>query len=173
MTTSRTVARAFAEGDVGEDFGGATEDGGIAVDGGVAGAEADVVGAELAAEGEPFFVDEGFDGAGVDRTPALGDCLEMERGGDERFAGAGGGVEDDVFFVEQLEDGGFLGGIELQLARLDIIQKPAEQGIVVQGLVAGQQIVKGRTHDGILSSGWVPGLSVRIERGTGPRPRKT
>jgi hypothetical protein len=45
---------AFAEGEIGEDFRGATEDGGVAVDRGVAGAEADVVGSELAAEGEPF-----------------------------------------------------------------------------------------------------------------------
>ena len=69
-------AGAFAQGDVGEDFGGAAEDRGVAIDGGVAGAEADVFRAEFAAEGEPFLVDKGLDGAGVDGALALGEGLE-------------------------------------------------------------------------------------------------
>lgn len=73
----------FAEGAVGEDLGGATEDGGVAIDRGIAGAEADVIGAKLTTESEPFFVDEGLDGAGVDGATTLGEGFEVERGGDE------------------------------------------------------------------------------------------
>ena len=48
--------RAVAEGDVGEDFGGAADDRGVVVDGGVAGDHADVFRAEDVAEGKEFLV---------------------------------------------------------------------------------------------------------------------
>ena len=140
--------RALAQGDVGEDFGGAAEDGGVAIDGGVAGAEADVFGAEFAAEGEPFFVDKGLDGAGVDGSLALGDGLEERRRRDKGLAGPGGGVEDDVFFLEQFKDGGFLGGIKLEAAAFGVFEKAAEEGVVAARAVAGDQVVKGGGHDG-------------------------
>ena len=77
--------RPLAQGDVGENFGGAAEDRRIAVHRGVAGAQADVLRAELAAQGEPFFVDERLDGAGVDRAFSLSQRLEMQGGGHEGF----------------------------------------------------------------------------------------
>ena len=64
--------RAFAQGDVGQDFGGAAQDGRVAIDRGVAGAEADVVRAEFAAEGHALLVDQRLDGAGVDRSAGPG-----------------------------------------------------------------------------------------------------
>ena len=137
---------AFAQGDVGQDFRGAAENGGVAVDGGVAGAEADVVRAELAAEGHEFLIDKGLDRAGVNGAAALGEGLEVERGGHERFARAGGRVEDDVFLLEQLEDGRFLRGIEPELPLLRVFEKPAQQ-LVIAGLPApGHQIIKCFRH---------------------------
>lgn len=71
---------AFAQGDVGEDLGGATQDGSVPVDGGIAGAETDVVGAEFTAERHPFLIHKCLDGARVDRSPAGGEGLEMQGG---------------------------------------------------------------------------------------------
>ena len=67
---------------------------------------------------QQFLIDQRLDRAGVNRAPALGERLEMQRGGHERFARTGGRVEDDVFLLEQLEDGRFLRGIELKLPSL-------------------------------------------------------
>ena len=133
MTSWTLACGAFAQGDVGQDFGGAAEDGRVAVDRGVAGAEADVVRAELAAERQPFLVDQGLDRAGIDGAPALGQGLEMHRRGHQRFARAGGRVQDDVLLLEQLQDGGFLGGIELQAAPLGVFEKAPEQHIIAAG----------------------------------------
>ena len=105
--------RAFAQRNVGEDFGGAAKNGRVTIDRSVAGAEADVVGAELAAEGHEFFIHQRLDRAGVNGASAPGDGLEMQRGGHERFARPGGRVQDDVLLLEQLQDGRFLGGIKL------------------------------------------------------------
>jgi hypothetical protein len=58
---------------------------------------------------------------------ALGERFEMKGGGDQRFAGAGGGVEDDVLFVEQFEDGLFLGGIECQTLFFDVFEESAKE----------------------------------------------
>ena len=119
---------------IGEDFCGAAEDGGVAVDGGVAGGHADAVGAEVAAEGEEFFVDEGLDRTGVDRAVACGEGAEVEGGGDEGFAGACGGIEDDVSAGEEVEDGFFLGWIEVHAAGGDDAEEAAEE--IVRGGVA-------------------------------------
>jgi hypothetical protein len=61
----------------------------------------------------------------------------MERGGDEGFAGAGGGVEDDVLVLEQLKDGGFLCGIKLESAAFGVFEETTEEGVVGGGAVAG------------------------------------
>jgi hypothetical protein len=100
--------RAVAEGDVGEDFRSAADDRGVVVDGGVAGDHADVFRAEDVAEGEEFFVGERLDRDGVVRAAALAERFELEGEGDERFPGAGGGIEDDVVASEEFEDGFFL-----------------------------------------------------------------
>jgi hypothetical protein len=112
MITSRKGARAVAEGVIGEDLGGAAEDGRVAIDSGIAGGHADVFRAEVAAEGEEFFIHQRLDGAGVNGAVALSEGAEVHGCGDEGFARAGGGAEDDVFVLEQFEDGFFLGGVE-------------------------------------------------------------
>jgi hypothetical protein len=71
----------------------------------VAGDHADVFRAEDVAEREEFLVGEGLDRDGVVRAAALAEGLELEREGDQRFPGAGGGVEDDVVAGEKFEDG--------------------------------------------------------------------
>ena len=106
--------RAFAQRDVGENFRRAAEDGRVAVHRGVAGAQADVVRPELAAERHEFFIHQRLDRAGVNRAPALGDGLKMQRRCHQRFARSGRRVEDDVLLVEQFQDGGFLRRIKLE-----------------------------------------------------------
>ena len=91
---------AIAEGVVGENLGGAAEDRGVAIYGRVAGGHAHVIRPEVAAEGEELLVDERLNGAGVHGAPPFGQRAEMEGGGDERFARAGGGVEDHIAVVE-------------------------------------------------------------------------
>lgn len=120
------------------------------IDGGVPGAEADAIGTKIAAEGHELLVDQGLDGAGVDGAAAPGGGQEMQGGGDERFAGAGGGVQDDVFVLEQFQHGGFLGGIELELAAFGVFEKASEQRVVAGGLVPGQEIMEVLGHAGRL-----------------------
>ncbi len=138
--------RAFAQGDVRENFRRAAKDGRVAIHRGVAGAQADVVRPELAAQRHEFFIHQRLDRAGVNRAPALGDGLKMQRGGDERFAGAGGRVQDDVLLVEQFQDGRFLRGIKLEPPARDVIEKLFQQQIVAEFLIARNQIVKSRCH---------------------------
>jgi hypothetical protein len=100
--------RAVAEGDVSEDFRSAADDRGVVIDGGVAGDHADVFRTEHVAKGEEFLVGEGLDRNGVVGAAALAEGFELEGEGDQRFPGAGGGVEDDVVAGEEFEDGFFL-----------------------------------------------------------------
>ncbi len=142
-------AAALAQGHVGENLGGAAEDGGVVVDGAVTRGKADVIRPELTAKGQPLFVDQGLDRAGVNRTAALGEGLELERESDQRLTRARWGIEDDVAFLEQFQDGGFLSGVEFQVRGGDVIQKTSQQEVVggnVSG--AGQQVVKGSAHQG-------------------------
>ena len=76
---------AVAEGDVGEDLGGAADDGCVVVDGGVAGDHADVFRAEHVAEGKEFLVSERLDRDGVVGAAALAKGLELEGEGYQRF----------------------------------------------------------------------------------------
>lgn len=105
---------AHAQGQIGEDLRSAAEDGSLGVDACVPGAEANVCGAELLAKGEPLFIDEGFDRRGVNGASTLSFGKVVQGGSDQRFSGAGGGVQDDVFAVEEFEDGGLLGRVELE-----------------------------------------------------------
>ena len=125
--------RAVAEGDVRENFGGAANDRGVVVDGGVAGDHADVFRAEDVAEREEFFVGERLDRNGVVGAAALAEGFELEGGGDQRFPGAGGGVEDDVVAREKLEDGFLLVVVGLGVGVCQIIEKGVED--VVRGWV--------------------------------------
>ena len=49
----------------------------------------------------------------------------MERGGHKRFARAGGGIQDDVLLIIQLQNGGLLRGIELEPPALDVFKEAA------------------------------------------------
>jgi hypothetical protein len=131
-------ARTATEGDVGQDLGGAAKDGGMRVHGGVAGHHADVFGAEIAAEGEELFVDEGFYRAGVNRAAGRGrrvgaEFLEVKRGGDEGFAGAGGRGEDDVGAGEEFEHGLLLLGVKLHAAFGHDREETREDGVGIGG----------------------------------------
>ena len=68
--------RAFAQGDVRQNFRRATKDRRIAVHRGIAGAEPDIVRAELPAQRHAFFIHQRLDRAGVNRTLALGQRLK-------------------------------------------------------------------------------------------------
>ena len=67
------AAGSIAQGHIGQDFSGAAEDGCPMIDGGVAGAQTNILGSKLFAQGQPLFIDQGLDGAGVDRGPSLGE----------------------------------------------------------------------------------------------------
>ena len=138
--------RTFAQGDVRENLRRAAEDGCVAIHRCIAGAEADVVRAELATERHELLIHQRLDRTGVDRALALCDGLKVQRRCDERFARAGGRVENDVLLLEQFQDGGLLRGIKLELPSLDIIKEATEQHIVAEFLIARYQIVKCRCH---------------------------
>ena len=137
--------RPVAQRDVGQHLGGAAQDGSVAVDGGVSGGQAHVLGAQLAAEGHPLLVDQGLDGAGVDGAPPVGEGGEVEGGGHERLPRAGGRVQDDVLFLEELEDGLFLRRIEGEPLARDVVEEQAEQ-LVAPGLAPGQDVVERTGH---------------------------
>ena len=80
---------------------------------------------ELAAKREPLFIHERFDGARVNRPFSLDQRFEMQRSGHQRFARAGGGIQDDVLLLEQFKDRGFLGGIKLQALAFGVFEKLA------------------------------------------------
>jgi hypothetical protein len=98
------------------------------------------------AQGHELLVDQRLDRAGVDRPPALGEGLEVQCGGHERFARPRGGVEDDVPVLEQLEDGRFLGRVELEPPALGVFEKTSEQRVIADVLVARDEVVKCRGH---------------------------
>ena len=106
--------RALAQRQVGKNLGRTAEDWRIAVDGAVTRRKTDVLRTELPAKREPFFVDQSLDRARVDRTPTLGQGLELERRRHERFARTCGRIEDDIVLVEQLQDRGFLRRIKIE-----------------------------------------------------------
>ena len=80
---------ALPQREVREDLGRAADDRGVGVDRRVAGDHADVVGAELLAEGEELLGDERLDRRGVEADAVLGERGEVGRGGDERLPRAG------------------------------------------------------------------------------------
>ena len=142
--------RAVAEGDVGEDLGGAADDRGVVVDGGVAGDHADVFRAEDVAEGEEFLVGEGLDRDGVVGAPSLAEGFELEREGDQRFPGAGGSVEDDVVASEEFENGFLLVVVGLGAGGGQVVEEGVED--VVRGGVFGEILAAERGgHAGIVA----------------------
>jgi hypothetical protein len=72
----------------------------------------------------------------------------MQRGGDERFARSGGGVEDDVPLLEQFEKGGLLRRVKLEATAFEVFQKAAQQRLITGRAVAGEQIVKRLQDEG-------------------------
>ena len=123
--------RAVAEGDVGEDFRGAADDRGVVVDGGVAGDHADVFRAEHMAEREKFLIGERLDRNGVVGAAALAEGFELEGECDQRFPGAGGGVEDDVVAGEEFEDGFLLVVVGLGAGGGELVEEGIED--IVRG----------------------------------------
>ena len=134
--------RPFAQRDIGQDLSSAAQDRGIAVHRGITGAQANVVGAELAAQAEPLLVDERLDRAGIDRALPLCNRLEMPCRGNQRFARTGGRVQDDILLLEQLQDGRLLRGIEPQALALGIFKKAPQQHIIAGAIIPGDQIVE-------------------------------
>ena len=156
--------RAVAEGDVGEDFRGAADDRGVVVDGGVAGDHADVFRAEDVAEGEEFLVGECLDRDGVVGAAALAEGFELEGEGDQRFPGAGGGVEDDVVAGEELEDGFFLVVVGLGAGGGEVVEEGVED--VVRGGVFGEILAAERGgHGGRLEEEEFTAKTQRTRRG--------
>ena len=119
------------ECNVGEDLGGTAQHERLGIHGGVAGHHADVLRAEIAAEAEEFLVHQRLDRAGIDRTLSGAECLKVQRSGHERFAGAGGRIEDDIATGEQLEDSLLLFRIEGQPARRHRPEEGVEHRIVI------------------------------------------
>jgi hypothetical protein len=142
--------RALAQRDVRQDLRRAAKDRRVAVHRGVTGGQAHVVRAELPAEGQPLLVHQRLDRAGVDRAPALGDALEMQRRRHQRFARAGRCVEDHVLLLEQPQDRLLLRRVEREPLARGIFEKAPEQHIVAGVLVARDQIIKAVWH-----SAWV------------------
>ncbi len=70
----------------------------------------------------------------------------MKGGGDERFAGTGGGIEDDVFLLEQFKDGGLLRGVELETTGLDVFEETTQQEVVAGRLIARNEIEESGSH---------------------------
>ena len=137
---------AFAQGDVRQNFGGAAKDGRIVVHGAITGAEADVIRAELAAEGHELLIHQRLDGTGIDGPLPLPQGLKMQGGGDQGFARAGGSIENDVLLLEQFEDGGFLRGVQFQVAGGAIFEEASQQQVVAGRCLAGNQFVKRGGH---------------------------
>ncbi len=78
--------------------------------------------------------------------------------GDEGFARAGGGAEDDVFVVEQFEDGFFLGGVEGEFFFGDVIEEAGQEliaGAAWGGREEAQQRVVGHGEGTVPNQGEV------------------
>jgi hypothetical protein len=86
------------------------------------------------AEREQFLVRERLDRDGVVGATALAEGFELES--DERFAGAGGDVQDDVVAREELENGFFLVVVGLGAGGGEVVEKGVED--VVRGGVFGE-----------------------------------
>ena len=104
---------ALAKGRVRQDLGRAADDHGARVDGGVACDHADVFLAEDVAQVEELLADQGFDGGGVVRLPSLAQGEEVHAEGNHRLAGTRGGAQDDVVAQDEVHDGFFLVGPQL------------------------------------------------------------
>ncbi len=105
---------ALAQGDVGQDLGGAGDDRRAAVDRRVAGEHADVLGAEDRAQGEELLADERLDRGRVVRDLVGGHGREVRGDRDHRLAAAGRRGEDHVVAAEQLDRRFLLVRIQLQ-----------------------------------------------------------
>ncbi len=78
------------------------------------------------AEREEFLVGERLDRDGVVGAAALAEGFELEGEGDQRFPGAGGGVEDDVVAGEEFEDRLFLVVVGLGIGGGEVVEESVE-----------------------------------------------
>ena len=116
------------------------------VDRGIARGQTHVVRPKVPAQGHPLFVDQRLDRRGVHGAPSVGQRLEVQPRGHQRFARSRGCVEDDAPARVQLEDGLLLGRIEGQVAAFDEIEEALQQGIVVQGLILREKFCQVQRH---------------------------
>ena len=116
---------ALAQGVVGEDLRGATDDRGIGVDRGVAGQHADVVGPERGRQVEELLRHQGLDGCGVVAAAPIGQGGEVGGDRDQALAGPGGRVDDDVGPGDDLQERFLLVRVHREPAGLD----PAEERV--------------------------------------------
>jgi hypothetical protein len=72
----------------------------------------------------------------------LAEGFELEGEGDERFPGAGGGVEDDVVAGEEFEDGFFLVIVWLGVGGGEVVEEGVED--VVRSGVIGEVLAAER-----------------------------
>jgi len=138
----------------------------VTVDGGVPGGEAHVLRPQLAAECHPLLVTRALIGQVVDGAPPASEGGEVQGGGDERLAGAGGRVQDDVPPLEELENGLLLRRVEGQALAGDVLEKAPEE-LVARRLVAGQEVVEGTGHERVL---WADSSSRGTAGGMRPPP---
>ena len=75
----------------------------------------------------------------IQKNARVGRCCKISS---HSFICEGVDIEDDVFIVEQFQDGGFLCGIKLEPPARHIIEKAFQQQVVAGALIAWNQIVQ-------------------------------
>ena len=94
----------------------------------------------------------------------LAEGFELEGEGDEGFAGAGGGVEDDVVASEKFENGFLLVVVGLGVGGGEVVEEGVED--VVRGGVFGEILAAERGgHAGRLSEEELTAKAQRARRG--------
>src|SRR5690606_32506933 len=148
---------AFAEGEVGEDLGGAADQGRVGVDRGVGGEHADVGGGGVGAPLEELLGDERFDGRGVEGGALVGQGVEVRGGGDERLARPGGGAGDDVGARADRQEGLLLVVVEVDA----LVGRPGGEGGV--DVVGFGPVGVGQVVDEAHTGQWCQGRSEVVD----------
>ena len=81
---------------------------------------------------------------------------EVQGGGDERLPRAGGGVQDDVLPLEELEDGLLLRRVEREALAGHVVEEAPEQLVAARGVAGGQEIVERAGHGPLLWASSTP-----------------
>lgn len=118
----------------------------MAVDRSIARAQPHVVRSKVPAQCHPLLVDQRLDRRGVHGAPPLGQRLEVQPRGHQRFPRSRGGIEDDVPAGVQLENGLLLGRVERQFVTFDEIEEELQQGLVIQDLALREKFCQVQRH---------------------------